>query len=207
MKLNGEDLFPKYPAPRRRPGGCLQGLITVSVLGAVAAFGWFGLANPWIFTVAGNRYIPLWQGAAISDNPAGQFKIYIAFYPTGTSSVTATTGAKGWGIICAPDGHNYRVTVDASTGSTVWKDMNGKPFHLSLHGSNSILGLDREEAQPPAIKLDGKWTGDHLETRDDRSIDTSINFDGTLAEPGKVGGMDRALNFEEIAWVLTKPCG
>jgi hypothetical protein len=205
MKLNGEDLFASTAA-RKRQGGCLQGLLNLAVLAAVAAFGWFGLANPWIFTVAGNRYVPLWQGMAKTEDPTGQYRIYIAFYPAGASTAKATTWAKGWGIVCAPGGYSYRVKVLASTSSTIWKDMNGKPFHLELLGSNSFLGLDYGETQPPTITFDGQWSGSSLTTTDDRTIDTSFNFGGTLAEPGKVGGMKRTLNFAETAWVLSDPC-
>ncbi|MFM5950062.1 MAG: hypothetical protein ACKOPM_12700 [Novosphingobium sp.] len=184
----------------------MQGLLVILVLTAVVAFGWFGLTNPWVFTVGGSRYLPLWQGMAKAGGPGGQYRIYLAFYPTGASTSRASTWAKGWGMICAPGGQGYRLHLAASTDSVVWKDMNGKPFHVVLHGSSPATGLNSGKMGPPVIDLRGRWQGDQLVLNDGRTIDTSFNLDGRISEPPKAEGMEKVLTFSETGWVLTNPC-
>jgi hypothetical protein len=169
------------PRPRKRMG-CLSSLVLLLLLGVFLTAAIDAAFAPWIYVVGGRlRLLPLWQGVGDAQTPSGRYRFYVWFSPSPNgSSILPSTSIRGSGYLCTPRGERFRLRVTGGTGGRVWRDMDGRDFHLSAYHRPVGWQFSGSQNWQPRLSLSGRWVGPDLVMNDQGSLAHAFLPDGTL---------------------------
>jgi hypothetical protein len=207
--MNANATPPKVIGRWRRMG-CLPQIGLALVIGVGLIMAGELLFAPWIYVVGGHRrLLPYWAGRGDIQTQAGTYRVYVWFSPSSRSSrILPGTSVSGNGYVCTPRGEGYTLKVSGGTNDRVWKDMDGRSFHLSAYYRPAGWNLTGAPRQP-SLSFSGKWQGDTLVMTDDASIAHAFLPDGSLNTRAKSWypktGPLLPITFTETSWWLGTP--
>ena len=177
-------IVPRTP-PKPRSGclaGCLARLLALFVFGTLIVLAVTVIVAPWGFYLGG-QFHPLayWQGWGTMHGPGGDYAVFMRMFPRTRSSgrsILSGPSVQGSGIICAPHGERYSLTLRGTfLRRGIGTNTDGEAMSLSL--SQPLNFLNTNTSTRLDVGFRGAWKNPDLVLNDAGSMARTFNPDGT----------------------------